>query len=127
VKIQIQTIPHKDHRYQTVGDWQWDKKGTLQIKVSDTKNDRMNSLLALHELLEALSCRFNGVSETVVDDFDLTFEGWKDNEGEPGDHPLCPYHYEHFFATNLERITAQFWNVNWSEYEEKLKSILKGE
>ena len=56
MKITIETIPHNTHRYPTIGDWQFlpAKEGelNLSIKVSDMGDWKLESLIALHELVE---------------------------------------------------------------------------
>ena len=57
MNIHIETINHKDQRYDTAGDWFFDLSGDLYIKVSDTTNWKYNALIALHELIEVLLCK----------------------------------------------------------------------
>src|SRR5437016_14188333 len=74
MKIVIETIQHKEQRYDTIGDWQWilnDDPYTLRIKVSDTGDWKMNALIARHELDEALICLSNGISGKEVDEYDF--------------------------------------------------------
>lgn len=122
MKIIIETIPHQNHRYTTVGDWFYDNEGTLQIKVSSLSDWRREMLIAVHELVEVLTCKHDGVSQEVVDKFDKNFEANRhpDNEDEPGDEPEAPYVKQHCLATGIERILAQQWDVNWKEYEREL-------
>src|SRR5271168_4307441 len=104
--ITIVTIPHDQQRYETCGDWQWDKKGNLLITVSDMKNWRKNFLVAYHELIEVMLCRARSISQQEVDGFDLQYEAVRppdDITSEPGDSPLAPYNKEHVFATKQER------------------------
>ena len=122
MKIIIETIPHEQHRYTTVGDWYYDDEGTLQIKVSGLSDWRREMLVAVHELVEVLTCKQDGVTQKVVDDFDNEFEANRapDNEDEPGDEPNAPYVKQHCLATGIERILAQQWGVSWKEYEQEL-------
>lgn len=98
--------PHKDQRYDTVGDWYFDEDGDLIIKVSNDLeglgNEYEQLLVALHELVEVLLCRKRGISQKVVDDFDFAFKG----EGEPGDEVEAPYRKEHRFAMLIEHLLA---------------------
>jgi len=73
MKIVIETIPHNDHRYDTVGDWYYDKDEVLQIRVSNLYDWRKEALIAVHELVEALMCKSSGVSQWQVDSFDKKF------------------------------------------------------
>jgi hypothetical protein len=125
MKIIIETIPHEAHRYETVGDWFYDSDGVLHIKVSKLSDWRREMLVAVHELIEVLTCNNDGVSQEVVDKFDKEFEASRhpDNEDEPGDEPTAPYVKQHCLATGIERILAQQWGVNWKEYEKELGSL----
>jgi len=125
MKIVIETIPHKAHRYETVGGWFYDSDGVLHIKVSKLSDWRREMLVAVHELIEVLTCKNDGVTQQIVDDFDMNFEANRhpNNEDEPGDDPTAPYVNQHCLATGIERILAQQWGVNWKEYEEELGNL----
>lgn len=117
--IHIKTIPHKDHRYETVGDWFWDKEGHLQIRVSDMGDSDYELAVALHELIEVALCKSADVSEAEVDHFD---KKWKDG-GEPGDDPKAPYHKQHVTASICERAIAQCLEIDWNDYERTIDSL----
>lgn len=112
MKITIQTIPHSDQRYDTVGDWIFDAQGNLEITVSEMGNDNFAFLVGIHEAIEAWLCRHDGVKEEDVSAFDQAFEG----AGEPGDDPDAPYREQHFIATSIERILSQAIDVDWADY-----------
>ena len=120
--IRIKSIPYKEQRYPTCGDWQF-AGDHLIIRVSDLGDWRMEYLVADHEVREALLCRHRGITEKQVDEFDLAFKG----PGEPGDDPQAPYKREHFFATSIERLTAAELDVDWAEYEGKLNALEWGD
>ena len=124
-KIIIETIPHDQHRYTTVGDWFFEPDGTLRIKVSELSDWRREALIALHELTEVLLCKNDGVSTEVVDAFDKNFEANRaeDNEDEPGDEPAAPYVKQHCIATGIERILAAQLGVQWKPYEDELCAL----
>lgn len=126
MKIVIETIPHKDHRYPTVGDWFYEPDGTLKIRVSEMSDWRREMLVAVHELVEVLTCKNDGVSQEVVDQFDMDYEKNRptdDVESEPGDDPKAPYVDQHCLATGIERILAQQWGVKWNEYADEIESL----
>ena len=118
MRLYVETIPHNEQRYNTVGDWWKDDNGTIQIRVSDTGNEKYNFLIALHELVEQQLCEYRGVSEESVTAFDKKFTG----TGEPGDDPKAPYQLEHGFATGVERLLASALNIKWKDYETKVDS-----
>lgn len=125
MKIKIEAIPHNRHRYPTVGDWYFDKRGTLVIRVSRMGNWRYEMLVAVHELVEVLICKHRGVSQKSVDKFDKAFEANRKpgDESEPGDDPKAPYRREHFFATNIESLLSSELDVDWAKYEKKIYSL----
>ena len=117
--ICIQTIPHEDQRYPTVGDWVWIDDHNLVIKVSHLGDRRYEALIAVHELVEALLCREHGITTEAADAFDKAFTG----DGEPGDEPDCPYRREHAFATRIEMDLAAAMDVDWCEYDLKVSKL----
>lgn len=122
MKIIIETIPHDQQRYPTVGDWQWLDSDTLSIKVSKLTDWRREALVTVHELVEVLMCKHDGVTEKSVDEFDKDFEAHRhpDNNDEPGDSPDAPYVKQHCVATGVERILAAHLDVSWKLYEDEL-------
>jgi len=72
--VTMHTIPHDQQRYDTVGDWHFDMNGDLIIKVSKMSDPRYETLIAVHELIEAVLCKQAGVSEDAVDAFDMAYE-----------------------------------------------------
>lgn len=128
MNIDIKIIPHEQHRYPTVGDWQFDAAGDLHIQVSKMSDPAYESLVALHETVEAILCRDRGVTTEQVDTFDKQFEKERENglhteTDEPGDDPRAPYKREHFFATSVERLMAAEMGVDWKTYEEEIYSL----
>lgn len=123
MKIIIETIEHKDQRYNTCGDWYWDEDGAMHVKVSRLPFHESTSILlvGVHELVEALLCCRKGISQQQVDEFDLHFTSL--GVAEPGDHPDCPYRREHFMATTIERILAQHMNIDWEQYEREIEKL----
>jgi hypothetical protein len=69
LRIVIETIPHSQQRYPTVGDWQVDKARNLHITVSKMSDQRYEFLIASHELIEAYLARHAGVTQRAVDKF----------------------------------------------------------
>lgn len=125
MKIIIETIPHKSHRYETVGDWYRGATGTLHIKVSQEIGDKYALLVALHELVEVSLCEDRGVTQESVDEFDKAYEATRPDgdDSEPGDHPDAPYRKEHFFAASVERLMAAEMGVDWSKYDESINKL----
>jgi len=128
MNISIKTIPHKDHRYPTVGDWWYNKDGSIEIRISKMDNWRYECLVAVHELVEILICKHCKVTQKKVDKFDIMFEkereqGLHTDTEEPGDDPDAPYKFQHGIATGVERILAVMLGVCWRAYEQKIYSL----
>lgn len=122
--ILIRTIPHKEQRYETCGDY-FVKDGVLNICVSKLSDEKREDLIKLHELIEKTLCKHRGITDESIDAFDMAYEA-KRPEGdfsEPGDCPEAPYVKEHCFATGIERLMAAELGVNWVDYEKELESL----
>lgn len=119
MKILIETIPHFEQAYPTVGDWRREKDGTLHIKVSEEIGDKFALLVALHELIEVTLCEERGITCEEVDKFDKAYEKTRpeNDDSEPGDHADAPYKKEHFFATSIERLMCAEMGIDWNEYD----------
>ena len=119
MKINIETIPHTQQRYPTIGDY-WDSAdGVQQIKVSDMKNEDYEFLVAIHELIEKHLCRKANIKEEDITNFDIAFEKNRENGNvdEPGNDPQAPYYIQHQFATAIEKEVARALGVDWEEYD----------
>jgi hypothetical protein len=85
----------------------------------------MESLIAVHELIETLLCMSKGITQESVDAFDLAFERDrpKGDVSEPGDDPMAPYYNEHQFASIIERLLARELGMDWNDYCERLENL----
>ena len=120
LRIVIETIPHSQQRYATVGDWRFRPDG-LHIAVSKMSGRRYEFLIAMHETIE---CQHAGVSQRAVDSFDMAYEKHRKpgDDSEPGDDPRAPYHRQHMFASKVERMLAHELAVNWAAYNRQVSS-----
>ena len=127
MRIVIETIPHKSHRYSTCGDYFMDAEGTLQIRVSEEMPETSQGLVILHELAEMLMCRANGVSIKSIDDFDMNFEANRKpgDLSEPGDQPDAPYRDQHNIASGIERIVCAQMGVGFLEHEKAVDALFQ--
>jgi hypothetical protein len=123
--ITVRVIPHEHQRYSTAGDWRFTRNGDLLISVSRMSDPRYETLVAAHELVEAILCRRAGVDERAVDTFDKHYEAHRKagDVSEPGDDPRAPYHRQHVAATEFERQLAVLLGVNWGSYEKEVESL----
>lgn len=128
MRIYIDTIPHKEQRYDTVGDYYFDQLFEEDvISVSDMKNTDYEFLVAIHELTEMYLCKKRGISEKSITAFDKKFEKKnKKNNLEPGDDPKAPYRNEHCIATGIERTVAGVLGVCWKDYEKAMDKLKYG-
>ena len=125
LRIVIETIPHEQQRYPTVGDWYYDPDATIHIKVSELHNPLMEAVIAIHEVCEMLLCRLHGISQSEVDTFDRNYEASRsdDDTSEPGDSLDAPYRNEHCFATGVERLLIASFGISWKEYDDRINSL----
>src|SRR5258708_6317856 len=123
MRINIKTIPHNKQRYDTCGDYWVDKRGTIQVRISEESNEKYEWLVLLHELTEMCLAKYQGVDWDKIDAFDIEFEknrkGWDNSE--PGDAENSPYYKQHHLATVVERLICHELELNWEEYEESLE------
>lgn len=121
MRIVIESLPHGEQRYPTVGDWYRDATdyGALRISVSETTDPRDMLLVAIHELIEATLCEYRGISEQAVTDFDMA----NLESDDPGSLPDAPYHREHVLAECVERLMARELDRNWQGYEAALLAL----
>ncbi len=128
MKILIESIPHDQQRYPTVGDWQVSLPNNLTIRVSHMRDSRYMLLVAIHELVEATLCAHHGIKQSSVDAFDKLFEaeraqGAHPDDAEPGNSPAAPYHREHLIATAIEKQMAHWLEVRWLDYEKAIDAL----
>ena len=121
MNTRIVTIPHRAHRYKTVGDWFKDADGFDMIEVSAMSDPRYELLVAFHEFIESELCKQRGISEARVTAFDKKFEKERAKflhsaDAEPGNDPRAPYRKEHFTAETMERLLAVELGVDWAKY-----------
>jgi len=127
MNISIKVIQPKEMRPNVDGaDWFWDTNGDLHVRVCPMSDWRYETLLAIHEAVEAVMCKHNGVSQKQVDEFDACFDATHENDVEAGDDPAAPYDREHCFATAIERILCAELGVKWKYYDDELKSTYPG-
>lgn len=126
IKIRAKTIPHDKQRYDTCGDYFQDGE-TLQFRVSDMGNWKMEYLVLIHELVEYALVKAKGIHIEEIDEFDMDFERKRKLRpaefSEPGEDPHAPYHMEHRIADVVERLLATELGVSWTDYERKVLGL----
>ncbi len=127
MNIAIKVVPPSEMRPTVDGaDWYWDENGDLQVRVCPMSDWRRETLLAIHEAVEAVMCKYNGVSQQAVDAFDIEYDKTHATDCNAGDDPAAPYVREHCLATAIERILAAELEVNWESYDKELASTYPG-
>lgn len=131
IKLNIETIPHNDQRYETVGDYWVDDDGTIQIRVSEMENPDHEFLVALHETVEQMvygyknrQMRYTAID--IADDFDMRYENCRpawDETSEPGYEDVAPYYREHMIASAIEHLVAMELGVNYNVYGRVVSSL----
>lgn len=148
MRIVIQAVEKQREPWIGVGDWQFEGD-VLYVRVLKMGDERFEAMVAIHECVEALLCRNDGVPEKRVDDFDAMYERARTavekgivthkhpdptNPGihseilanplaEPGDSRFSPYATQHGWATAVERILAGAFGVSWAEYDETVQAV----
>ena len=121
MNINIQVIDDKDHRYPFTGaDWWYEPDGTLQVRVSKLSDWKREFVLALHETIEAVTCKNDGVVGEAVDKFDIEFDKTHTSDVNAGDDILAPYMQPHSLATGIERTMCYVLKVPWTPYDNEL-------
>lgn len=113
MKTVIQSVQKEEHRYDTDGDY-FVQDGVLNIRVTKQKDWRHEFLIALHELIEEATTRNLGIKEEDIMAFDTGPLGGKSDD--PGAMMEAPYHKQHVFAENIERLVAGELGIDWVEY-----------
>lgn len=131
--IVIETIPHCEQRYPTVGDYFQEREssamlitpGVERVRVSNMENPDFEFLVALHELVEWWCAARHGVHEDDITGFDELFEQMRrpGDLREPGDSMEAPYHREHVFATAIEKLVARQIGVDWETYGRAVEAL----
>lgn len=130
MKVIIETIPHAEQRYPTVGDWIVSHDNQfLTIRVSELGDWRKEMAVAYHELREALLCIHQGITQAEVDEFDIAFEETRKKHPEelkskePGDETYAPYYIPHIMASRDERLLIADFELNWDDYEKQINNL----
>lgn len=119
MRVEIQTIPHSDQRYDTIGDWIPTPGGNIVIYVSSLDDWKKELLVGIHELIEAALCKDRGIREEDV----TTWDKDHPDADEPGGVRGAPYFDEHAFAEHIEYQVAEQLGVRWASYERAIKEV----
>ena len=128
MEIHIKTVPYDTMRYSTCGDYFYDQDGVLQIRVVELGNDKYETMIAIHELVEERLTKWKGIPEQQITDFDLFYEmrrkqGLVTEDSEPGFDNSSPYQKEHTLATGIEMMLCAYAGLSWFDYEQQINSL----
>ena len=116
LNIFVETIPHEEQRYDTVGDYFYIVDDQLVIKISEQQNKWYEYLILLHELVEIILTEHRGITEESISKFDMEHPELSD----PGSSIEAPYHDEHMMAMDIEKLICSQLNIDWEKYNENL-------
>jgi len=136
MRIQIETIPHAQQRYNTAGDWWVDAEGVLQVRVSEMRDPRYAGLVAIHELVEVLTEGLKVSDDGTLkvphwlvaqtDKYDETYEKQRhkgDDYSEPGYEPSCPVYQGHMIASAVEHLVAMLLHIDFNQYQKAMTKL----
>lgn len=115
----VKTIQHRQQRYDTLGDY-FTEGGVIQFRVSSMGNADYEFLIWVHEAIEKQLARKVGITEQMIDAWDLAHEDVE----EPGEMVECPYHNCHMVAEAIERVVAEKLGVDWNHYAKTCSEVL---
>lgn len=123
-----------DTRNNQAGDWRFSGSYPgqhLHATSIPLKDPRHCFLIQFHEMIEAVLCRYRGITDEDVTDFDARFEAEREQglhspTAEDGDDARAPYRAEHFTATTMERMMAAELGVDWADYEQAIANYFNG-
>jgi hypothetical protein len=126
MNIIVKTVPNSEimkRKRFTGADWWWDGDN-LEVRVALELEDWREAMaLAVHEISEALICKYLGITVEEVDEFDSNFKGEHIVDVNAGDDPKAPYRIPHTFATAIERILTGVLEIDWLPYDERLSKL----
>jgi hypothetical protein len=126
--IHIKSVDKSKIRNNDVGDYFYDANGVLNILVAELGDKKKESLIAIHELFEVLTCEANGISEKEITDWDAYCEKAKEigtmtDDIENGFRHNAPYRKQHLLSTAIEMLLAAETGIDWIEYETLINNL----
>jgi hypothetical protein len=108
MKIEIQFIPHANHKHTTIGYW-YVENDTLTIQISEEICWENRVAVLFHELIESAWCISKGITTAECDAFDDMFEleyasGLWPKSVEAGFDKRCPYRKGHVWGSRFEKL-----------------------
>ena len=128
MNIDIQFIPHSQHKYTTIGYW-FVQNDTLVIQISEEICWENRLVVLFHELIEAGICISKGITTEECDAFDTLFEieyeeGKWPKSVEAGFDPRCPYRQGHIWGTRFERLVMFLIGASRKKLDEECNRLM---
>ena len=120
--------PYKSMRYPTAGDYIYHPGVDLfRFIIAEMPSD-YQSLIFLHEYIEAYLCWKAGIEELLITAFDTIFEAEREQglhgpDDEPGDDPRSPYYEQHQIATRFEKDFCKELKIDWDIYNKAIEDL----
>jgi hypothetical protein len=121
-KIEVNVKPLSAMRYKTLGDFFYDKDGTLVIETADIGNPLFNKLILIHEFIEQTL-----TEELEIDEPDIkAFDEAHPDADDPGMLPDAIYADQHLLADAVERLMLSHLGIPYKNYEDACKKTWDG-
>lgn len=132
MKIDIKSIPFKEMPYPSL-DGYWDNPdGSVSFRTCSEMSEQGQFLVLIHALTEYYMCKFKGISEPSIQEWDLKVEelvkqGKVSIDTDPGyeivDGKISPYRDQHHLATAVEALLLPFVGITEAEYYDEMESL----
>ena len=119
-KIVFKPLSHYAQRYNTAGDYRADDTGGWLFTVSRMNPD-MEFCLLIHEITEWYLTQCAGIKEEEISRFDI-----ESGLDDPGASLDAPYHEQHMFAEEIERLMADKIGLDWDKYSDAMDRLSDG-
>ena len=116
MKIRVNIVEPETQRYETSGDYFYNRKGYLIFRISKQKTRFLEKMQLIHELIEQTLCEYSAILHERIDEFDMNYDMKNSTYQEPGDDPNAPYHKQHVLAKDVEKMICKQLNLNFDEY-----------
>lgn len=116
MRITVQTIPHEEHKFTTIGYWSATDDEVV-FTISELPNWRWMVSVLIHELIEWMWCEAHGVTTEECDAFDAMYEeGYRNGtisiDKEAGYDKKCPYYKGHVWGDRISWIFEKIMHVD---------------
>jgi hypothetical protein len=127
-KIEINFIPHKEHKFTTIGHWAVENE-ILKIWISEEICWQNKAAVLFHELIEVFICISKGITTAECDEFDELFEKEYENgiwskSIEAGFDKRCPYRIGHIWGSRFERIVIFLLGASWKDCNKECDELM---